>query len=446
MRYASFFRSNALPIKKFDLTLLKEKEVMIVPRPRYLDRLVAAKGNRMIKIITGIPRCGKSFLLSEIFHTHLNESGVDDTHIIDLALDDRSNIEYRNPDTLLSYIKGRIVDSSQYYVLLDEVQMVDDFVGVLNSLLHIRNLDAYVTGSNSRFLSKDVVTEFRGRGQDIHMYPLSFSEYYSAIGGRTNQALKNYFTFGGLPQTLLLDGEKDKKDYLLHLADTVYLNDITERHNVRNKTEMEELLRILASSIGSPCNPTKLSNTFLSLKHITISYHTIAKYLGYMCDSFMIEKALRYNIKGKKYINTLAKYYFTDMGLRNALLDFRQMELTHIMENVIFNELLFRGYSVDVGVVEVATSNKEGKSIRKQFEVDFVVNYADRRYYIQSAYSIPDEAKLTQETASFRNIDDSFKKIIITMDEVVPYRNEQGYLVIGLVDFLLNQDSIERDF
>lgn len=418
---------------------------MIIPRPTYLNRLIAAKGNRMIKIVTGIRRCGKSFLLSELFHTHLNDSGVDDAHIIDLALDDRSNIEYRNPDNLLAYIKSRIADSSQYYVLLDEVQMVDDFVGVLNSLLHIRNLDAYVTGSNSRFLSKDVVTEFRGRGQDIHMYPLSFSEYYSAVGGSVNYALKNYFTFGGLPQTLLLESEKDKKDYLLHLADTVYISDITERHRVRNNTEMEELLRILASSIGSPCNPTKLSNTFKSLKHITISYHTIAKYLGYMRDSFMIEKALRYNIKGKKYINTLAKYYFTDIGLRNALLDFRQIELTHIMENVIFNELLCRGYSVDVGVVEIATSNKEGKSLRKQLEVDFVVNYADRRYYIQSAYSIPDEAKLHQETASFLKIDDSFKKIIITRDEIVPYHNEQGYLVIGLVDFLLNHDSIERD-
>lgn len=418
---------------------------MIVPRPKYLNRLIAAKGNRMIKIVTGIRRCGKSFLLSELFHSHLNESGVDDDHIIELALDDRRNIDYRNPDNLLRYIMERIIDREQYYVLLDEVQMVDDFVGVLNSLLHIRNLDAYVTGSNSRFLSKDVVTEFRGRGQDIHMYPLSFSEYYSAVGGSVDQALKNYLTFGGLPQTLLLDGEKDKKDYLLHLADTVYLNDIAERHRIRNKVELKELLRTIASSIGSPCNPTKLANTFKSIKQVVISHKTISKYLEYMCDSFMLEKALRYNIKGKRYINTLAKYYFTDIGMRNALLDFRQIELTHIMENVIFNELLFHGYSVDVGTVEVATTNKEGKSIRKQLEVDFVVNNADKRYYIQSAFSIPDEIKLAQETASFRNINDSFKKIIIMRDDIVPYRNEQGYLVMGLTDFLLKPDLLIQD-
>ena len=333
-------------------------EVMIIARPKYLERLISSKGNRMIKIITGIRRCGKSFLLFELFHSYLNEIGVDDDHIVEIALDDRSNLEYRNPDRLLEYIRNRIVDKGTYYVLLDEVQMVDDFVGVLNSLLHIRNVDAYVTGSNSRFLSKDIVTEFRGRGQDIHMYPLSFSEYLEAVGGNVNQAWKDYYTFGGLPQTLLLETAKDKKDYLIHLADTVYINDIAERHRVRNRPEIEELLRFLASAIGSPCNPTKLSNTFKSLKKVVISNKTITNYIGYMCDAFMLEKAIRYNIKGKKYINTLAKYYFTDMGLRNALLDFRQIELTHIMENIIFNELLYRGYSVDVGVVEVAGHDK----------------------------------------------------------------------------------------
>lgn len=418
---------------------------MIINRPRYLDRLISSKGNRMIKIITGIRRCGKSFLLFELFHSYLNGIEVDDDHIIEVALDDRSNMEYRNPDRLLEYIKSRIIDTSTYYVLLDEVQMVDDFVGVLNSLLHIRNVDAYVTGSNSRFLSKDIVTEFRGRGQDIHMYPLSFSEYYGAVGGSLNQAWKDYYTFGGLPQTLLLETVKDKKDYLLHLADTVYINDIAERHRIRNRPEIEELLRFLASSIGSPCNPTKLSNTFKSLKKIVISNKTITNYISYMCDAFMIEKALRYNIKGKKYINTLAKYYFTDMGLRNALLDFRQIEQTHIMENIIFNELLYRGYSVDVGIVEVTGHDKEGKYIRKQFEVDFVVNDADKRYYIQSALYIPDEAKMIQETSSFRNIEDSFKKILVVKDDLTPYRNEDGYLIVGLFDFLINPDIIDKE-
>ncbi len=418
---------------------------MIINRPKYLERLISSKGNRMIKIITGIRRCGKSFLLFELFHSYLNGIGVDDDHIIEVALDDRSNKEYRNPDRLLEYIKNLIVDKDTYYVLLDEVQMVDDFVGVLNSLLHIRNVDAYVTGSNSRFLSKDIVTEFRGRGQDIHMYPLSFSEYYGAVGGSLNQAWKDYFTFGGLPQTLLLETVKDKKDYLLHLADTVYLNDIAERHRIRNRPEIEELLRFLASSIGSSCNPTKLSNTFKSLKKIVISNKTITNYISYMCDAFMIEKAIRYNIKGKKYINTLAKYYFTDMGLRNALLDFRQIEQTHIMENIIFNELLYRGYSVDVGVVEVAGHDKDGKYIRKQFEVDFVVNDADKRYYIQSALHIPDEAKMIQETSSFCNIEDSFKKILVVKDDLTPYRNEDGYLIVGLFDFLINPDIIDKE-
>ena len=415
-------------------------KVMIIARPKYLERLISSKGNRMVKIITGIRRCGKSFLIFELFHSYLNDIGVDDDHIIEVALDDRSNMEYRNPDRLLEYIKNRIIDKNIYYVLLDEVQMVDDFVGVLNSLLHIRNVDAYVTGSNSRFLSTDIVTEFRGRGQDIHMYPLSFSEYYGAVGGNVNQAWKDYFTFGGLPQTLLLETVKDKKDYLLHLADTVYINDIAERHRIRNRLEIEELLRFLASSIGSPCNPAKLSNTFKSLKKIVISNKTITNYINYMRDAFMIEKAIRYNIKGKKYINTLAKYYFTDMGLRNALLD-----LSHIMENIIFNELLYRGYSVDVGVVEVAGHDKEGKYIRKQFEVDFVVNDADKRYYIQSALSIPNEDKMLQETASFRNIDDSFKKILVVKDDLTPYRNEEGFLIVGLFDFLINPDVIDKE-
>jgi hypothetical protein len=411
---------------------------MIIPRPIYLDRLISAKGNRMIKIISGIRRCGKSFMLFELFHEYLNSIGVDEEHIIEIALDDRSNIAYRDPDKILQYIKSRIVDKENYYVLLDEVQLMDDFVDVLNSLLHIRNVDTYVTGSNSRFLSKDIVTEFRGRGQDIHMYPLSFSEYYNAIGGDVSTCWRNYYTYGGLPQTLLLVDDKSKRDYLTHLAETVFIADVIERQKIRNKAELEELFKILASSIGSPCNPTKLSNTFKSVKNVTISNKTISNYINHLADAFLIEKALRYNIKGKKYINTLAKYYFTDIGLRNALLGFRQMEQTHIMENIIYNELIYRGYSVDVGVVEIVTSDNNGHSTRKQLEVDFVVNDSDQRYYIQSAYAIPDDEKMRQETASLRNIKDTFKRIIVVKDDITPYHNEQGYLIIGLFDFLIS--------
>ncbi|MBD5242392.1 MAG: ATP-binding protein [Barnesiella sp.] len=415
---------------------------MIIPRPIYLQQLIASKGNRMIKVITGIRRCGKSFLLFDIFHEYLVSIGVDEEHIIEVALDDRTNAELRDPDKILDYIKSRIKDRDQYYVLLDEVQMIDDFPSVMNSILHMRNVDAYVTGSNSKFLSKDVVTEFRGRGQDIHMYPLSFSEYYSAVGGELSRCWRDYFTYGGLPQTLLLPDAKAKRDYLTHLADTVYIADVVERHKVRNKPELDELLQILASSIGSPCNPLKLSNTFKSLKKVIISNKTISKYLGYFCDAFLIEKALRFNIKGKKYINTLAKYYFTDIGIRNALLEFRQLEQTHLMENIIYNELLYRGYSVDVGVVEAVKKDENGKSVRKQFEVDFVANNSDSRYYIQSAYSIPDEEKMLQETNSFRNINDTFKRVLIVKDDATPYRNDEGILVIGLYDFLLDPDLI----
>lgn len=437
-----FFTKQQIPLYCQKVKLVATFSNMIIQRDNYLKRLIAAKGNRMIKIITGIRRCGKSFLLFELFHNHLNSEGVDDSHIIEIALDDRLNIEYRNPDKLLTYIKSRIVDKKQHYVLLDEIQLVDDFVDVLNSLLHIRNVDTFVTGSNSRFLSKDIVTEFRGRGQDIHIYPLSFSEYYNTTQGDINNAWKEYYTFGGLPQTLLLKDYKEKIDYLRHLANTVYINDVIERHRVKNRAELEELLSIIASSIGSPCNPTKLSNTFKSLKNITISNKTINNYLNHLCDAFMIERAIRYNIKGKKYINTMSKYYFTDIGLRNAILDFRQIEQTHIMENIIYNELLYRGYSVDIGMVEVTGHDKNGKFIRKQLEVDFVVNDADKRYYIQSAFAIPDEEKMIQETASFRNIDDSFKKIIIVKDDIMPYTDKNGFLHIGLFDFLLKQEAL----
>lgn len=417
---------------------------MIIPRPKYLDQLIAAQSNRMIKIVTGIRRCGKSFLLFELFHSYLNSIGVDEGHIIELALDDLANVEYRDAVKLLDYIKTRITDTGQYYVLLDEVQMVDGFVDLLNSLLHIRNVDAYVTGSNSKFLSKDVVTEFRGRGQDIHMYPLSFSEFKNAVGKGASTCWREFVMYGGLPQTLLLPDAKTKREYLSHLAESVFIADVVERHKVRNRAELGELFQILASSIGSPCNPTKLAKTFKSLKNKVVSNKTLSNYIVYLCDAFLIEKAMRYNIKGKKYINTLAKYYFTDLGLRNAVLDFRQIEQTHLMENAIYNELLYQGYSVDVGVVEMVTSDKNGKSIRKQYEVDFVANYSDQRYYIQSAYAIPDKAKMVQETASFRNISDSFKRVLIIKDDIEPYRNEDGILTLGLFDFLLNPGLIKE--
>ncbi len=416
---------------------------MIIPRPKYLKQLIAAKGNRMIKIITGIRRCGKSFLLFELFHNHLNNEGVRNDHIIELSLDDRLNLEYRNPDRLLEFVRAKIVDSEPYFLLLDEVQMVNDFVDVLNSLLHIRNLDTYVTGSNSRFLSKDVVTEFRGRGMDIHMYPLSFSEFYSAFGGSREAAWRDYYTYGGLPQILLLPEEQSKRSYLANLADTVYISDVIERHKIKNKPELGELFQILASSIGAPCNPTKLSNSFKSLKHTVISHKTIANYIDYLGDAFLIEKAMRYDIKGKKYINNLAKYYFTDCGIRNAVLNFRQLEPSHLMENIIFNELLYQGFTVDVGIVNLMTKSIDGASERKQFEVDFVANSSDQRYYIQSAYQIPDASKMSQETNSLRRIKDSFKRVVIVNDNLTPYYNDEGILFVGLLDFLLNPEIMK---
>lgn len=416
---------------------------MIIKRDSYLNRLIAAQGNGLIKIVTGIRRCGKSFLLSPLFRQHLEAEGIAKNHIIHIPLDDRKNASLRDPDELLRHIDSLMSDSEKYYIMLDEVQMVEDFVGVLNSLLHVENADVYVTGSNSKFLSKDIVTEFRGRGQDIHMYPLSFSEYYNAVGGDKNDAYIKYYTYGGLPQILSIAGAQAKRDYLMQLDATVYLRDILERNRIRNTEEFEELMRIMASSIGSPCNPTKLSNTFKSVKNVNINSQTIATYIGYAADSFMIEKAIRYSIKGKKYINTLAKYYFTDMGLRNAFTGFRQLEETHLMENIIYNELRIRGYKVDVGCVEAVTRDKNGVVRRAQYEVDFVADRGDRRYYIQSALSIPDEEKMRQETESFRRIDDSFTKVLIVGRHMMPYHNDRGYLIIGIYDFLLRQNSLE---
>ncbi len=415
---------------------------MNIKRQQYLDQLIASQRNGLVKIITGIRRCGKSYLLFKLFHDYLNSQGIADDHIIQIALDDRTNKELRDPDNLLKYIKEQITDKDLYYIILDEIQMVDEFTDVLNSLLHISNADVYVTGSNSHFLSTDIVTEFRGRGDEIHLFPLSFSEYCEGYNGSTDQAWKDYYTYGGLPLVLTLDTDKKKEDYLSNLYKSVYLVDVLERHKIKNIGEFDELVKIISSSIGSSCNPTKLANTFKSVKNVAIHHQTINKYLGFLEDVFLVEKSIRYNIKGKKYINTLAKYYFSDLGIRNALLGFRQQEETHIMENIIYNELRTRGLHVDVGMVETREPDKNGRLIRKQLEVDFVVNQGSQRYYIQSAFAMPTLEKEAQESASLLLINDSFKKIIIVKDDIKPKRNEEGILTIGLKDFLLDKNSL----
>lgn len=415
---------------------------MNIKRQQYLDQLIASQRNGLVKIITGIRRCGKSYLLFKLFHDYLNSQGIADDHIIQIALDDRTNKELRDPDNLLKYIKEQITDKDLYYIILDEIQMVDEFTDVLNSLLHISNADVYVTGSNSHFLSTDIVTEFRGRGDEIHLFPLSFSEYCEGYNGSTDQAWKDYYTYGGLPLVLTLDTDKKKEDYLSNLYKSVYLVDVLERHKIKNIGEFDELVKIISSSIGSSCNPTKLANTFKSVKNVAIHHQTINKYLGFLEDAFLVEKSIRYNIKGKKYINTLAKYYFSDLGIRNALLGFRQQEETHIMENIIYNELRTRGLHVDVGMVETREPDKNGRLIRKQLEVDFVVNQGSQRYYIQSAFAMPTIEKEAQESASLLLINDSFKKIIIVKDDIKPKRNEEGILTIGLKDFLLDKNSL----
>lgn len=416
---------------------------MEIRRDRYLQQLVESRGNGFIKVVTGLRRCGKSYLLNVLFYHYLLELGVTDDHIIRVDLEDRMNKELRDPDAMLRYVHDRIKDHELYYIIIDEVQLMDEFVDVLNSLRHIDNADTYVTGSNSHFLSSDIPTEFRGRGETIHVSPLTFSEFYSAVGGDKTDAWREYYTYGGLPLILSFDSEQKKIGYLKDLFETVYLADIIERNKVRNENEMRELVMVMASSIGAPCNPTKLANTFKSTKNITIGSQTISNYLTHLTDAFLLNKTIRYDIKGKKYINTLAKYYFTDIGLRNAILDMRQQEETHIMENIIYNELIVRGYRVDVGMVEIKKTDKEGKWTRTQLEVDFIVSLGSRRYYVQSALSIPDREKEIQESRSLTNINDSFKKIIVVKDHIMPRRNEQGILTIGLFDFLLRKDSLE---
>lgn len=415
---------------------------MEIKRDLYLNKLIRKKNNGLIKIVTGVRRCGKSYLLFNLFHNHLLEEGVEEDHIIEVALDDRSNKELRDPDNMLKFVKERIVDKETYYIILDEVQLLDEFEDVLNSFLHIRNADIYVTGSNSKFLSSDLITEFRGRGDEIRIYTLSFREFVSVYDGSLDEAWDEYFNYGGLPLILSMETVEDKVEYLTSLFQKVYLSDIVERNKVRNKDELDELVDILASAIGSLTNPSKLAKTFKSVKGKVISDKTLKTYIDYLIDAFLISKAKRFDIKGKRYIGSPAKYYFEDIGLRNARLNFRQVEITHIMENIIYNELRIRGYKVDVGLVEHYSTGKDGKRQKKQLEVDFVATKGSEKYYIQSAFAMNNEEKIAQEQRSLVRISDSFKKIIIVADNIKVRRNEEGITTMGLRNFLLDENSL----
>ena len=410
---------------------------MLFEREQYLQQLITAEDNGMIKIVTGIRRCGKSFLLFNIYKQNLLSRGIPADHIIEVNLEDRRCKKLRDPDNLLEYIDSHIKDSERYFILLDEIQLVPEFEDVLNSYLHIENANVYVTGSNAKFLSKDVITEFRGRGWEIRIHPLSFAEYYEKVGGDKQEALENYYLYGGLPAAVQLEKPEDKQNYLKEIFETVYLKDVLQRNHLRNADGMRELIKILASSVGSSINVQRISNTFKSVIKVDIGANTINRYLRHLQDSFIISEAQRYDIKGRKYIGTENKYYFEDPGIRNAIVGFRQIEYNHTMENVIFNELCRKGYNVDVGLVETFSNNAEGKTVRKHLEIDFVVNRHDRRVYIQSAYRIPNEEKRNQELASFRNVADGFHKILIEGDRYVTHYNEEGILVMGLYDFLL---------
>lgn len=397
----------------------------------------------MIKIITGVRRCGKSYLLFNIFYERLKADGVDESHIIRIDLEDRRNRSLRDPDALLEYIDGRMTDKNMYYILIDEIQLVEEFEDVLNSYLKVENADVYVTGSNARFLSKDVLTTFRGRGEEIKVYPLCFREYFPVNDKPLELAFEEYMTYGGLPQILECRSEFLKSEYLKSLFAETYITDIKERYEIRNDEELEILLNVLSSNIGSLTNPRKLANVFESEKKVKLSDKTIKTYLDYICDSFIMEKSHRYDVKGKRYIDTPYKYYFVDLGLRNARLNFRQLEKTHMMENVIYNELRVRGFNVDVGVVPVTVRNDEGKQKRVSYEIDFVCNRGNQRYYIQSAFRIDSEEKAKQETNSLRNVDDSFKKIIIVGRPILVERDNNGITTMSVYDFLLKENSLE---
>lgn len=415
---------------------------MEIKRDLYLNKLISHKHNGLIKIVSGIRRCGKSYLLFELFRNHLLENGIKEDHIISIQLDTREHAKYRNPDECTKYVKEHLKDNAMYYLLLDEVQMMEDFESVLNGFLHIKNLDIYVTGSNSKFLSTDIITEFRGRGDEIRIHPLSFSEFYAVKNTDWDTAWNEYSVYGGMPALIKFNTDVEKAKYLQNLFNETYLKDIIARNKLQNSEELEELLNIIASNIGCLTNPEKLANAFKSIKHLDLSAPTIKKYLSYLEDAFLINKVLRYDIKGKKYINTPAKYYFADIGLRNARLNFRQQEEIHLMENVIYNELNIRDFQVDVGEVPIVERNSTGEKKEKRLEVDFVVNLGSKRYYIQSAYVMATAEKQEQEEKSLLNIPDGFKKIIIVGGSRKPYYNENGILTIGLKDFLLSPESL----
>lgn len=417
---------------------------MEIKRDYYLNKLISHQQNGLIKVVTGIRRCGKSYLLFNLFKNYLLHQGTTASHIIEIPFDSFEYKDYCDANLLYPYIKSQIKDNQQYYVLLDEVQLLQDFEAVLNGLIRISNVDVYVTGSNAKFLSKDIITEFRGRGDEIHINPLSFAEFMSVFDGNKYDGWNQYLLYGGLPPVVLLKDDDSKISYLKQLFQETYINDIIGRHSIRNIAELNELIDILASAIGSLTNPQKLADTFRSVKKVNISPDTIRNFLEYLSDAFIISGAIRYDIKGRKYINTPTKYYFTDIGLRNARINFRQLEENHTMENIIYNELINRGFNVDVGIVTINQKDANGKSVRKQLEVDFVCNKGSVRYYIQSAFAMPTQEKLQQEQSSLLHIDDSFKKIIIAKDIPRPYYNDDGILLMSIYDFLLNQDSLKE--
>lgn len=414
-----------------------------IQRNKYLDELVSLRHNGMIKVITGMRRCGKSYLLFEIFVSWLENEGIASDHIIKVDLEDYKNREMRNPDNLYAYMESRIADDAMYYLLLDEVQMLDKFEDVLNGFLRMRNVDVYVTGSNAKFLSKDIATEFRGRGFEVKMYPLNFREYMSVYPGSIQAGFNEYMLYGGLPQILSYNTEEQKAKFLKSLFDETYIKDIKDRYEIRKDDDLEELINIMASGIGALTNPNKLANTFRSEKKSSISYDTVKEYIDYLCDSFLVEKSTRYDIKGKRYINSPYKYYFMDLGLRNARINFRQSERSHLMENMVYNELRIRGFNVDVGTVPVVVTDENGKQQRYSLEVDFVCNLGSRRYYIQSAYRMESDEKIKQERASLLKVDDSFKKIIVIGEESPVTRDEVGITTISIYDFLLKDNSLE---
>ena len=412
---------------------------MKITRPKYIQQLIDSKDNGLIKIVTGLRRVGKSYLLKTLFKEYLINEGVKKSHILIIDLEDRRNKAFRNPDYLLDWVDSQMKDDSQYYIIIDEVQRVDEFVDMLGSLVDKENTDVYVTGSNSHFLSSDIATEFRGRGDEIHVWPLSFKEFMTAYEGDIVDGWQEYYTYGGLPKILSIKGDDKKATYLRNLYRTVYLSDIYERHEIENKAEFEELVRILASSIGSPVNPTNLANTFKSVKRLNnITDKTVETYLGYLEDAFMVEKSERYDIKGRKYVGTTPKYYFKDLGLRNAILSFRQTEENHLMENAVYNEMRHRGFLVDVGNVNIRLKNEKGEWQRVTLEVDFICNLGSRRYYLQSAYRLPDEEKTEQEKRSLKLIGDSFRKIVVVGERMKLRRDESGIVLMGIYEFLQN--------